>query len=537
MSTYDYVVVGAGSAGCVLANRLSADPATRVLLLEAGGPDTGPLFRVPGMYGKPFRTAHDWGYDTTPQRHLDDRPLYWPRGKVLGGSSSLNAMIYIRGHRADYDEWAALGCTGWGYDDVLPYFRRSEDNRRIRDRYHGTGGELTVSDLRDPHPYSLRYVEACVAMGMERNPDFNGERLEGTGLYQVTQRNGVRVSAAAAFLRPALARPNLTVRTYAHTRRVRIEAGRAVGVVYEHRHVEQEAHADGEVILAAGAIGTPQLLMLSGVGPAPHLREHGIGVAADLPGVGENLQDHLAIGTGFLTRDGRSLLAAERLRHLLDYAIRKRGWLTSNVGEAGAFYCSRPDLDAPDLQDHFIPAAVADHGLSEPVGHGFLVAPTLVRVESRGTIRLRSANPTWAPAIEPNYLDREADSEALLIGLKRSREVGLQPAFHAVRSSEYLPGAEATSDDALRAHLRRWAQTLYHPVGTAKMGIDDRSVVDPQLRVREVEALRVADASVMPVLVRGNTNAAAIMIGEKAADLVLGRTAVRGDDRVPAAAG
>jgi choline dehydrogenase len=518
---YDYIIVGGGSAGCVLANRLSAEASTRVLLLEAGGADFArDIFSIPASYSQPFRTAYDWAYQTEPQKHLQNRALYWPRGKVLGGSSSINAMIYIRGHRLDYDGWRDLGNPGWGFHDVLPYFKRAENNERGASHYHGVDGPLNVANLRSPHPSTLRFIEACKSYGVPANDDFNGAEQDGCGLYQVTQKSGRRCSTAVAYLAPVLDRPNLTVETHALAFRVLFEGQRAVGVAYRRHGVDREARAAAEVILCGGAINSPQLLLLSGVGPAGHLREKGIDVVADLPGVGENLQDHMAVPLITLTRKGASLLQAEKPWHLLQFYIRKRGWLTSNVGEGGAFVRTRPGLDAPDLQFHFAPVAVEDHGLAEPPGHGYTFAPTLIHVASRGRITLRSANPMWSPLIEPNYLEADEDLEVLYAGCQMARECEQQPAFAPFRDREHLPGPGIRTPEQLRDYVRARAETLYHPAGTCKMGVDDMSVVDPELRVREVEGLRVADASIMPKVIRGNTNAPTIMVAEKAADLV-----------------
>lgn len=516
---YDYVLVGAGSAGCVLAARLTEDPDVRVLLLEAGGSDRRDEIAIPAAIVKNFKTARDWAFTTEPQPHLHGRGLYWPRGKVLGGSSSINAMIYIRGNRRDYDAWRDLGNPGWGFDDVLPYFKRAENQERGASAYHGVGGPLNVADQRSPHRFSQAFVEACVQAGIPRTADFNGAEQDGAGLYQVTQRRGRRHSAADAYLHPALARPNLTVVTGALAHRVLFEGRRAVGLAYRQAGRNLEARAEREVVLCGGAVNSPQLLLLSGVGPAAHLAEHGLEVVADVPGVGENLHDHPVIGVHQYSPH-TSLIDAEKARHLVTYLTRRRGPLTSNVGEGGAFIRTRDGLEAPDLQYHFAPAIYHNHGLREAPGHGFSLGATLVCVESRGRIRLRSPNPTWSPVIEPNYLSAAADREALLAGLKRAREVIAQAAFDRARGPEYLPGSDVTTDDQLRDYIRAETETLYHPVGTCRMGTDDLAVVDPELRVHQVDGLRVVDASVMPTVPRGNTNAPTITIAERAADLI-----------------
>jgi choline dehydrogenase len=516
---YDYVVVGAGSAGCVLAARLTEDPDVRVLLLEAGGSDRRDEIMIPAAIVKNFKTARDWAFTTEPQKHLQGRGLYCPRGKVLGGTASINAMIYIRGNRRDYDSWRDLGNPGWGFDDVLPYFKRAENQERGASEFHGVGGPLNVADQRSPHRFSHAFVEACAQAGIPRITDFNAAEQDGSGLYQVTQRRGRRHSASEAYLHPAMNRPNLTVEIGAFTHRVLFEGQRAVGVAYRQAGRTVRARAERQVMLCGGAVNSPQLLLLSGVGPAHHLREHGLEVVVDLPGVGQNLHDHPVIGVHQYSPH-TSLIDAEKPRHLAHYLARRRGPLTSNVGEGGAFIRTREGLDAPDLQYHFAPAIYYNHGLREAPGHGFTLGATLVDVESRGRISLRSSDPSWAPAIEPNYLESETDMEALLVGLERGREIIGQPAFDWARGPEYLPGAGVTTDGELRNYIRAEAETLYHPVGTCRMGIDDLAVVDPELRVHQVEGLRVVDASVMPTVPRGNTNAPTIMIAERAADLI-----------------
>jgi choline dehydrogenase len=441
---------------------------------------------------------------------------------VLGGSSSINAMIYVRGHRADYDGWAALGADGWGFSDVLPYFKKSEDNARGASAYHGTGGPLRVEDQRDPSPLSRAFVEAAAAAGVAPTDDFNGPRQEGAGIYQVTQRGGRRHSAAAAFLRPALARPNLEVRTGAHAARIVFEGDRAAGVEFLHDGLRKTARCAGEVVLCGGAVHSPQLLLLSGVGPAGPLKALGIPVVADRAGVGENLHDHPIVGARWRLRRGRSLMSAEAPDSVLAYLLWRRGMLTSIVAEAGLFTTTRPGATWPDLQFHCAPVLFEDHGFKAPTEHGFSLGPTLVRPLSRGRLTLRSADPLDAPAIDPNYLADRADVATLVEGLKLAREIAAQPAYEGLRGEELSPGPQVRSDAALEAYVRQTCETLYHPVGTCRMGGDDDAVVDPQLRVRGVRGLRVADASVMPVVPNGNTNAPAIMIGERAADFIRG---------------
>jgi choline dehydrogenase len=516
----DYVIVGAGSAGCVLAARLSADPGVRVVLLEAGGPDTRREIRIPAAFSRLFKTDFDWAYETEPQARLDGRRLYWPRGKGVGGSGSMNAMLYVRGHRDDYDGWAKADNPGWGYWDVLPYFRRAERQARGASEYHGDDGPQRVADQRSVNPLSRAFVEAGVECGFPHNPDFNGAQQDGVGLYQVTQHRGARWSAADAYLRPALTRPNLTVITGAHVTRVRFEGTRAVGVDYVAGAQARTARAEREVILSGGAINSPQVLLLSGVGPADDLRGLGIEVVSDLPGVGANLQDHLATGVAFACPRAISLANAETLRGLLGYLLLRRGPLTSCIAEAGGFVRTRPELARPDLQFHFAPVYFIDHGFARPPGHGFTVGPTLLRPGARGRVSLRSADPLVPPAIQANYLAGERDLATLVAGVRLARRLAHARAFDPFRGAEILPGAAAADDAAIAAHVRATAQTLYHPVGTCRMGADARAVVDARLRVHGVEGLRVVDASIMPTIVGGNTNAPTIMIAEKAADLI-----------------
>lgn len=521
---YDYIIVGAGSAGCVLANRLTEDPAIRVLLLEAGGRDSNQKIHTPVAFSKLFQTAYDWTYFTDPEPHLEGRKLYWPRGKVLGGSSSINAMIYIRGNPADYDCWRELGNEGWGYSDVLPYFKKSENQERGPSEYHGVGGPLNVADLRCINPICESFVTAAEQAGYPRNPDFNGGSQEGFGFYQVTQIGGRRHSAAAAFLKPAMARRNLTVKTSVQVFGVLFEGKRATGVSYQSPNGSIQARAEREVILCAGAIGSPQMLMLSGVGGADHLRKFGIPVVCDLPGVGRNLQDHPAFPVAYDSKEPVSLLNTEKIGPLLRYLCFKDGPLTSNVAEAGGFVRTSGAVKMPDLQFHFAGAYYRNHGLDPVKEHGFTLGPTLVRPYSVGELRLRSGNPLDAPSIKANYLSEERDMEVLLTGLKLARELISLAPFDKYRSKETAPGKDIQSDDDLRKYIRRELHTLYHPVGTCKMGSDPAAVVDSRMRVRGVQGLRVVDASVMPVIVNGNTNAPTIMIAEKAADLIRGET-------------
>jgi choline dehydrogenase len=522
--TYDYVVVGAGSAGAVVAARLSEDAATRVLLLEAGGSAEADEVSIPAAFPSLFKTRWDWNYTTTEQKQLNSTRTYWPRMKALGGCSSMNAMIYIRGNRADYDGWRDQhGAAGWGYDDVLPYFIRSESNSRLGAPYHGSAGPLHVEDRRYTHPLSRAWVESAVANGMKETDDFNGAGQEGAGQYQVTCHKGRRWSVDAAYLHPARGRDNLTVRTGALASRVLVEGGRAVGVAYLHGSEERVAYVDGEIVLSGGAINSPQLLMLSGIGPAAHLRDVGLEVVHDLPGVGQNLHDHPAVPLVWHSKDTSDLAEYNNLLNFARAKATGAGPLVSNVGEAGAFFRSRDDLAAPDLQVHFAPTGFWDNGMHEPTTRKLTVAPTLVSVASRGQIRLRSTDPRWHPEIDPAYYDDQADLDAMVAGARRLIETVQGGPLARYVDRPFMPGGSEPGDAELVEHVRQQTQTLYHPVGTCAMGSGEQAVVDPELRVRGLDGLRVADASVMPTVPRGNTNAPTIMIGEKAADLLRGR--------------
>lgn len=520
--TFNYIVVGAGSAGCVLANRLTEDPGVSVLLLEAGGEDDADEIHIPAAFPTLFKTKWDWNYETVEQKHLGGRPAYWPRMKGLGGCSSMNAMIYIRGNRVDYDGWRDRhGATGWGYDDVVPYFVKAEHNSRLAGPLHGTDGPLHVEDRGYTHELSHAWVDAAVAWGLKPTDDFNGAEQEGAGLYQVTCHKGRRWSTADAYLRPVLDRPNLTVITHALATRVVLDGSRAIGVDYQRHGSPHTAFADGEVLLSGGAINSPQLLMLSGIGPAQHLRELGIEVAANLPGVGENLHDHPVTGLLWTTRGTTDLVDLATTGRLLRWKVTGRGPFASNIGEAGAFFRTRDELDAPDMQIHVAPSLFYDNGLHEPDQQGFTAGATVVAPVSRGRLRLRSADPRWRPEIDPAYYADPADFETVLAGVRMLREVARQPAIARFLDRPFKPAdLDRISEDRLAEHVREITQTLYHPVGTCAMGTGEHAVVDPELRVRGIDGLRVVDASIMPTVSRGNTNAPTIMVAEKAADLV-----------------
>ncbi len=518
---FDYIIVGAGSAGCVLANRLTASGQLRVLLLEAGGEDKKREIQIPAAFSKMFKTEVDWNYATEPEPEMENRAMYWPRGKTLGGCSSINAMIYIRGNALDYDCWAELGNPGWSYTEVLPYFKKSENQEHGASEYHGVGGPLNVADQRDPNPLSRAFVQAAQECGYAFNPDFNGASQEGFGLYQVTQKGGRRHSAANAYLKPARSRQNLKVEVHALTTCILFDGQRAAGVRYVQNGQVMEARAEREVILAGGAINSPQILMLSGIGPAAHLSELGIPVVADLPGVGQNLQDHLVAGAVYSCSQPVSLAHAEELSQVAKFLLQGKGMLTSNVAEVGGFIKTKPDAPMPDIQFHFGPAYFVDHGFYHLDGDGFSVGATLIHPQSRGHLCLKSTDPQAAPAIFANYLADPADLDTLIKGVRLGRKIAHSAAFDPYRKEEVLPGTALEDDSSLVKLIRQLSVTLYHPVGTCKMGSDPLAVVDAQLRVRGLQGLRVIDASVMPVIPGGNTNAPTLMIAEKGADMIL----------------
>ena len=511
---HDYLIVGAGSAGCALAARLTEDPGVSVLLVEAGPPDSEQALHVPAAFSQLYRTPFDWDYSSGPEPGLGGRELYVPRGRVLGGSSSLNAMIYIRGNPLDYAAWG----PGWSWEEVLPYFKRAEDNERGADALHGAGGPLSVSDTRSDHELARAWIEAAVDAGLPANADFNGRRQDGVGFYQLTQRNGMRCSAAVAYLHPALARPNLTLVPDAPVTRLLFEGDRAVGAEIVRDGVPQALGAEREVVLCAGAYNTPQLLMLSGIGPAAHLREHGLDVRLDQPAVGANLSDHVNAGQ-IMRTDTETLMTAQSEANVALLQTYGRGPLTSNIAEAGGFWRSRDGLAAPDAQFHMAPVMFAEEGLLAPTEHAWSVGACVLQPEGRGEVRLRSADPAAKPRIVTRWLDGERDWATMLAAQRLLLEIAARPAIARHGSDPFqMPASDSDAD--LRAFVRDVAHCLYHPVGTCALG----SVVDAELRVQGIEGLRVADASVIPKVPRGNTNAPAIMIGEKAADLLAGRT-------------
>ncbi|MCK7592147.1 GMC family oxidoreductase [Pseudomarimonas salicorniae] len=522
---YDYIIIGAGSAGCVLAHRLSADPSVSVLLLEAGPRDWHPFIHMPAGIAKLVgRKGVNWDYSTEPEPALHGRRLWWPRGKVLGGSSSINAMCYIRGVPGDYDEWASGGAPGWDWDSVLPYFRRSESNSRGADALHGDSGPLAVSDLIFHNPLTDAFLAAAGEAGHPLNRDFNGPAQQGFGFYQVTQKEGARCSSARAYLNPARERANLRIVTGAQAEQLIVERGRATGVRYRQGGRVIDARAAAEVLLAGGALNSPQLLMLSGIGPAAQLRRHDIPVQVDLPGVGRNLQDHLDVCTINRCRSAVTYDRTNDFKIALDYYLFRRGPGTSNIAESGGFVRSALAPDARcDLQFHFVPAILDDHGRNRLPGNGYTLHACALRPKSRGHLELASADPSDKVRIFANYLS-DADGEDLKLmveAVRLSRELLAQPALGEFRAGEMFPGESLRSDAEIVEFIRRKAETIYHPVGTCRMGVDGDAVVDPELRVRGVEGLRVVDASVMPTLIGGNTNAPTIMIAERASDLIL----------------
>ena len=524
---FDYVIVGAGSAGCVLANRLTANGKHKVLLLEAGPKDTNIWIHVPIGYGKLFKEKTvNWMYQTEPEPGLHGRQVFQPRGKVLGGSSSINGLLYVRGQHEDYDRWRQRGNVGWGYDDVLPYFKKAENQQRGADDYHGTGGPLSVSDWRHEDPLSEAFVKAAVESGIPFNPDFNGASQEGAGFFQTTTRGGRRASSAFCYLRPAKQRSNLTIETSAQAARILFEGRKATGVEYKQNGQRRTARARKEVLVSSGAYNSPQLLQLSGVGPAELLKSHGIGVVLDSPGVGNDLQDHMQVRivmrcakpvtvNDALNNPVRRVMAGAR------YALTRSGPLTVAAGTSGAFFKTNPRLATPDIQIHFIPFSTDKMGEKLHSFSGFTASVCQLRPESRGSLKIRSADPSAPPEIRINYLSTETDRTAFIDGIRMLRKILAAPALKPYCVNEVYPGSDKTSDEELLDFCRKTGSTVYHPTSTCRMGSDPMAVVDQRLRVRGIDGMRVVDASVMPDLMSGNTNAPTIMIAEKASDMIL----------------
>jgi choline dehydrogenase len=527
ISEFDYVIVGAGSAGCVLANRLSADGKNSVLLLEAGPKDTNLWIHVPLGYGKLFKNKNvNWMYQTEPEPGLDGRTVFQPRGKVLGGSSSINGLLYVRGQHEDYDRWRQHGNSGWGYDDVLPYFKKAENQQRGADDFHGVGGPLPVSDLGHPDPLSAAFIAAASESGLPLNPDFNGASQEGAGFFQTTTRRGRRASTAVSYLRTAQGRNNLHVETSALAQRILFDGRRAVAVDYGKAGTLRTARARKEILVSSGAYNSPQLLQLSGVGPAELLRKHGLDVVLDAPGVGHDLQDHMQVRV--VMRCAKSITLNDVVNHPLRrilagarYAAFRKGPLTIAAGTSGAFFKTSPRLATPDIQIHFLPFSTDKMGEKLHSFSGFSASVCQLRPESRGSLRIRSADPAVAPEIRINYLATEVDRTANVEGLKILRKILQAPALRSYVTEEVDPGAKVSTDEELLNYCRQRGSTIYHPTSTCRMGSDPLAVVDQRLRVRGLEGLRVVDGSIMPDLVSGNTNAAIIMIAEKASDMIL----------------
>ncbi len=518
--SFDYIVVGAGAAGCAVASRLSEDPSVRVLLLEAGGPDSSFLIHIPVGFTKLTGPRVNWGYETVPQTQLNNREMWYPQGRTLGGSTSINAMIYIRGNPQDYERWSALGNKDWGFEQVLPFFRRAESNERLNDRYHSSTGAMNVTEQVQRNELSKAFVRAAQELGLPFSPDFNGEIQDGVGYYDVTQKRARRESSSTAYLRPARDRENLVVHTHSLATRVIVENGRATGVEYLRRGRPTVARASREVVLSGGAVNSPRLLLLSGIGPADELRALGIDVVHDLPGVGKNFQDHMDVYVTAETTPvsyNRSDRPIPAVLAMIQYLLYRTGPITASVCEAGMFVRSSEAVGAPDIQMHCLPAFVIDHGRIRVKGHGMTINTCNLRPKSVGSVTLRSSDPSVMPAIDPAFLTDPYDWKISIEGFKWGREMLATKSYAPYVVKEHLPGADVRTDQEIRDYIKQWAKTDYHPVGSCKMGHDELAVVDEELRVHGLQGLRVIDASIMPTLISGNTQATSIMIGEKGA--------------------
>ncbi len=526
-TNFDYIVVGAGAAGCAVASRLSEDPKVNVAILEAGPPDRSPLIHMPAGFTKLVGQKVNWGFQTSPQAQVNNREMHYPQGRTLGGSTSINAMIYIRGHRSDYDEWRDLGCEGWGYDEVLPYFKKSENNERFADDYHGQGGPVNVADQTQSNLLTRAFVRSAQQVGIPYTPDHNGATQRGVSYYQTTQRNVKRESAATAYLHPNKNRKNLTVMTNAWTTKVLSDGKKAIGVSYlENWKKETSIFAGTEVIMCAGAVNSPKLLLLSGIGPAEELEAMNIEVVHDLPGVGKNFQDHMDVYIAAECSQPVSYNGEDRwdkaIRHGIQYLMYKTGPVTACVAEAGCFLKTRDGVRSPDIQIHCLPAYVVDHGRLKIKGHGITINTCNLRPKSKGSVTLKTSNPLDAPNIDPNFLgDSDGyDWKTSIEGFRWGRKILNAPAFKEFIKEERYPGVEIQSDEEVKDYIRKWSKTDYHPVGSCKMGQDDMAVVDTQLKVQGMQNLRVIDSSIMPTLISGNTQAPSIMIGEKGAEII-----------------